>query len=293
MVSVGWALAAAIGYGLADFLAGMAGRRESVIRVILLVYAAGLVTIVVILPWAQMGTVSLSSLLWGALSGGGLGGEALALTAGVRLAPFSIAGPLSAVVGAALAVVAGLLLGERPSVLSAAGLVVAVPAIVAVSASASEGGDDETGRPPGARSRAGLMGVAFGLAAGTGTAVSLIGLSQANAASGVWPLLAVQVAALATVGGVAAGTRNLRPPAPGARGLSGASGILGACATLFYLLAVHAGLLAVVAVLTSLFPVVTVGLAVAFAGERLGRTRLAGLVFAAIAVALISLGEAL
>jgi drug/metabolite transporter (DMT)-like permease len=290
MVSVAWALAAALSYGLADFLAGMAGRRESVIRVTLLVYAAGLVTVIVILPWTDTGRVSLSSLLWGGLSGIGLGAEALALIAGFRLAPFSIAGPLSAVVGAALAVVAGLLLGDRPGALAWAGVVLAMPAIVAVSASSDEGGDEDISSPPHVRARAGRIGVILGLAAGTGTAVSLIGLSQAKATSGVWPVLAVQVAALATVGGVAAFTGNLRPPAEGSRGLSGASGIVGACATLFYLLSVQAGLLAVAAVLTSLFPVVTVALAVALADERLGRTRLAGLLLAAISVALISLG---
>ena len=49
---------------------------------------------------------------------------------------FSVAAPLSAVGAAGFSVLAGLLLGERPTGLALIGIVLALPAIVGVSASA-------------------------------------------------------------------------------------------------------------------------------------------------------------
>ena len=54
----------------------------------------------------------------------------------------------------------------------------------------------------------------------------------------------------------------------------------------------HEGFLAVTAVLTSLYPAVTIVLAQALLGERLTRLRLAGLGLAALCVALIAAGGA-
>jgi drug/metabolite transporter (DMT)-like permease len=288
MVTAGLALVAALGYGVADFLAGMAGRRDSVIRVTLMVYAAGMLTIAVILPWVHAGRPSVSALAWGALSGTGQAAGALALIAGFRRAPFSIAAPLSAVIGAGLAVLVGVLIGERPSPFAWAGVLLAVPAIMAVSVSARSRTVVAAGNPRLLRER--RVGVGFGIGAGAGCAVSLIGLGEAGSTAGLWPVLAVQVAALTTVGVVAASTGDLHSPSHGSWGQSTASGVLGCGAAIFYLLATHAGLLAVAAVVTSLFPVVTVGLAVAVAGEQLGRIRLAGLALATISISLIAVG---
>jgi drug/metabolite transporter (DMT)-like permease len=289
VLAVALALASAVSYGVADFLAGVAARRDTAIRVTLLVYGAGLVAMVFLLPWMARGNPSPSALAWGALSGTGLAAEALALAAGFRRAPFSIAGPLSAVVGGALAVLVGVLLGERPSGLAWAGVLLALPAIAAVSASGSDADRHRVGGP--FRAEDHLIGVAFGLGAGLGFAVSLVGLSQTTTLAGIWPVAAMQTAAFLTVATVAAITGNIRWPVGSSRGPSSASGLLGAWAGVFYLLALHDGPLAVIAVITALFPAVTVALAVCIAGERLGRIRLSGLLVAAIAVALIAAGS--
>ena len=59
-----------------------------------------------------------------------------------------------------------------------------------------------------------------------------------------------------------------------------------------YFLATHRGFLAVTAVLTSLYPAVTIVLARIMLGERLTRLRLGGLSLAAVCVALIAAGGA-
>jgi drug/metabolite transporter (DMT)-like permease len=132
---------------------------------------------------------------------------------------------------------------------------------------------------------------AFGLIAGIGGAVFLIGAAKTGPVAGVWPVLAIQVAAMVTTALVAAVTGNLRIPGPGARGLSVSSGCIGAGAALLYIGAAHAGMLAIAAAVTGLFPVATVALARVVEKERLGATRLAGLAMATVAVALIGIGR--
>ena len=58
---------------------------------------------------------------------------------------------------------------------------------------------------------------------------------------------------------------------------------------MFYVLATHTGLLALAAVLTALYPAVTVLLAVVVLHERTSRVQRAGLGLALIAVVLITL----
>jgi drug/metabolite transporter (DMT)-like permease len=115
----------------------------------------------------------------------------------------------------------------------------------------------------------------------------------------------------------ASGTGLRRPSRSGPRGASGArrsrtsridavkpfgkimsgtttlaviTGVTGGGATILYFFATHHGFLAITAVLTSLYPAVTIGLARLLAGERLSAARLAGLALAGISVTLIALG---
>jgi drug/metabolite transporter (DMT)-like permease len=69
------------------------------------------------------------------------------------------------------------------------------------------------------------------------------------------------------------------------------SGVLDMAANLFYLEASHRGLLSIVAVVSSMYPVSTVCLAFGLDHERVSRTQAAGLVCAATALALVSLGS--
>jgi drug/metabolite transporter (DMT)-like permease len=87
-------------------------------------------------------------------------------------------------------------------------------------------------------------------------------------------------------------TRNLRLLRGRPGWLSVFAGVTGAAGTVFYFYATHKGLLAVVAVLTSLYPASTIVLARITLGERLTRLRLAGLVLAGACVALIAVGGA-
>jgi drug/metabolite transporter (DMT)-like permease len=69
-----------------------------------------------------------------------------------------------------------------------------------------------------------------------------------------------------------------------------AAGALDSLANFAFLLAVREGELAVVAVITALYPAATVVMARAFLGERIGGAQLAGLGVAAVAVSLLAVG---
>ena len=135
-------------------------------------------------------------------------------------------------------------------------------------------------------------GVAWGLAAGAGFGLFFIGLNQAGSRSDLWPIVIAQLAAMVTVTCVAAVTRDLGLPPTGTRRLSLLAGAAGAVGTAMFFLATHHGLLAITAVITSLYPAVTILLARVLLGERLTPLRIAGLCFAAASVALIAAGGA-
>jgi drug/metabolite transporter (DMT)-like permease len=308
------ALASAIGYGGSDFAGGLASRSAGVIQVTLLASAVSAMVVTAALPFAASHPPGAAALAWGAVAGlgGTTGGFALYL--GFRHAAFSVAGPISAVGTAGFSVLAGLLLGERPTPLALTGIVLALPAIVGTAASAASGttasatSGTAASAAPGVTASAAsgatasaasgttagrpFAGVAAGLVAGAGFALLFIGLDRAGSGSGLWPVAATTVTELAAALAVAAVTRNLRLPGTRPRLLAVITGAAGAAGTILFFFATHEGFLAVTAVLTSLYPAVTIVLARTVLGERLTALRLAGLILAAACVGLIAVGGA-
>jgi drug/metabolite transporter (DMT)-like permease len=313
VVAVLLALISAVSYGCSDFAAGLATRRASVLRVTLISEAATVAVVGLALAIAGAHPPDPRAAVWGCVAGlGGVCG-ALALYVGFRHAAFSVAGPLSAVGAAGFSVLAGLLLGERPTALALTGIVLALPAIVAVSASVGAGGGEHPGggvvaapaasdAAPGSPAASDAApgsgggwvrrllpaGVTYGLVAGACFALLFIGLNQAGSGSGLWPVFLGQVAALLAVTCAAAFTGDLRLPEERGGWLAAAAGLTGGPGTILFFVATHRGLLAVAAVITSLYPAVTILLARVVLGERLTAIRLAGLTLAAASVALIA-----
>ena len=259
MLAVVLALASAVGYGGSDFAAGIASRAASVIQVTLLASAAATVAVAVALPLAASQLPTATALAWGAAAGlGGVGG-AFALYLGFRHAAFSVAGPLSAVGAPGFSVLAGLLLGKRPSGLALTGIILALPAIAGVSASAGataaispvEGGTVEGtvegGTVEGGTVQAGgagvpatadtsrarpAAGVGAGLIAGACFALLFIGLNRAGSGSGLWPVAAAEGAEVASAAMVAVVTGNFRLPGARPGWLAVITGVAGATDTI-------------------------------------------------------------
>ncbi len=294
MLAVLLALASAASYGSSDYTGGMAARQASLIRITMLAQGVSAVLIILVLPLAGLRAPAIGSLAWGAAGGlaGALG--ALSLYAGFRRAAFSVAGPISAIGSAGFSVLAGLLLGERPGPLAMIGIGLALPAIIGVSASP---GSARPGPRPDQVAQGGsgqadhgspAAGVLWGLTAGAGFAVLFIALNRAGSHDGLYPVAASQIAALAVVLGLGVTTGDAHLPPRRASGLAALTGVMGTAGTVLYFYATQAGLLAVTAVLTSLYPAVTIVLARVFAGERLTAVRLTGLCLAGVSVGLIA-----
>src|SRR4051812_7685140 len=153
-MSLYFALPGALSYGLADFAGGLATRRAPVFVVTAVVQVAGLVALLPAVPLAG-GTLSWAAVGWGVLAAaGGTGGLLLYLRA-LAVGPMGVVAPLSAVVGAGLPLLVGVLGGERPGPVTVLGVAVALVAIV-LATTGTGGGGGGPGRPPprgGARGR--------------------------------------------------------------------------------------------------------------------------------------------
>ena len=269
-------LTAALLYGGSDFGGGLASRRFGPLRVSVVGSAAAAV-----LAWAVLIMVggpgpSLRAVAWGLAAGLAGGAGTLVLYRGLARGQMSVVGPLSAVGAAVVPVLAGVALGERPSLLAVGGVLVALPAIVLVAASGSVRGK--------------LGGGLFdGLAAGLAFGILFIGLAQAGRNAGLWPVASEQTGALLITLAVAVKSRQpLRIPVR-ALGLPLLTGASGMAATLAYFYATHFSMLAVAAVLVSLYPGVTVLLARVILHERFTPAQRAGLGLAALAITAIAL----
>lgn len=270
------ALASAVLYGLVDFAGGLLSRRAHFAAVTLLGQIGGLLLAVAVAHLVPAEAVHRTDLLWGALSGVGSGAAMHFLNRGLSRGAMSVVVPVSAVTSVALSVLCGvLLLGDRPGVLAWAGIAVTVPALWLV---AGGGVDGVAG-----------AGVRDGLLASAGVAVQYLALAQAGAASGLWPVAAGRVAAVAVLlpGGVRR-TRWATTPRLGAAALAvGAGAALGLA---LFQLAAHRELLAVAVVIASLYPALPVVLGLALLHERITRGQAVGLVGAAAATVLLALG---
>ena len=275
------ALAAALVYGAGDFAGGMAARRAPAMTVVLASQVLGGLLLTGLAFVVGGDALTAADAAWAAMAGIAGGGALALLYHGLATGVMSLVAPVTAVVAAAVPVLAGFGFGERPTAVAGAGMVIALGAIALIS------------RPPAGDHGAGhLSGQALALALGAGLGFGLffIGLERTNDGTGLWPLVPARGAAALGFILLALATRtSARLPA----GLGRWIVLAAACdtaANALYLLAVRRGLLAIVAVVTSLYPASTLLLARVVLGERLARVQRVGLAGAAMAVVLISLG---
>jgi drug/metabolite transporter (DMT)-like permease len=269
----------ALCYGSSDFTAGVGGRRSDPAAITVIAQPFGLIAAAVALAVLGARSPTAHALWWGALSGVGSGVGTVSLFRGLAIARMSVVAPLSAVLSAALPALAGFLLGEHLRVLAWAGIVLALPAVALVSLQ----DDDRHGSR-----RAGIL---TGLIAGAGFALLFIALDRAGTSAGAWPLLPGQAVAVVIVLAWAAPPRNRpgRKTWSQAWRLGVAAGVLSGIANLLYLAATGTGQLAIVAVVTALYPAATVLLARLTLHERWSRLQIIGLIASAVAVAAISI----
>ncbi len=274
------ALASALVYGVGDYFGGRAARVQAAV----IVAAIGQMISLLLVGAAvlAMGTAVPSAATWGWSAFAGVVG-ALGI-AGLYHAfahgEVAVVAPTSAVVGAVVPVIAGLIIGERPGALAVVGIVTAVLAVALVSGVI---GTRAHGTPPRIVALAAAVGACFGLL--------FVALERADSESGLWPLMIARFASvplLVTVA-VVAGARVLRRPE--SLQIAVVAGVFDMGANVLYLFAVRGGMLSIVSVVASLYPASTVALAFLVDKERLTRWQVIGLCAAAMALVLVSLSR--
>jgi drug/metabolite transporter (DMT)-like permease len=215
---------------------------------------------------------------YGALGGlAGAAGVAM-LYGGLASGAMSLVAPITGVVAVVVPIAVGVGSGERPAPLQFAGIAVAVAAVALLSGGGSRA------------ARLGRATLLLAVGAGIGFGLFYVAIAQTSTGANLWPLVTARGASVAALCVLSAAAR--RVPSLGSANplvIIGA-GVLDVTANALYLLAVHGGLLSIVAVLVSLYPVSTVLCSMVVLGERLRTAQVAGVVAAMVAVVLITAG---
>ncbi|CAN5718924.1 hypothetical protein BH24ACT4_BH24ACT4_13510 [soil metagenome] len=292
-MSVVLALGAAVVFGSADFLGGLASRRRAALSVAFGAQAAGILVLAVVLPFLGAAIVTPHDVLLGGLGGMFGGGGLVLLFHSLAKGPISVVAPVAALAASTVPIVAGFLLVERPCGAALLGIAVALGAVVLI----TREGPSETvpdGLDAGSvatvvRATPAVAGTA--LLAGSMFGLFFVCLHGTGDDSGLYPLLAARLASVPLIAAITLGRgQSLRPALVGRGTAVGlASGVLDMAANVLYLVALRHGLLAVVSATTGLYPAATVILAQRVLDERMRRTQLSGLAIAGLAVGLVAL----
>lgn len=269
-------LAAALAYGLSDFVGGLASRRTSAWPVAF-VGAVAAFAGAVVLALVTDGSPGSADLWWGALAGVGSGAGGAFLYRGLAAGRMGVVAPVSAVGAALLPVCVGVATGERPDLLVWLGVVAAVPGIWLVSR-----------EPDGAGNLA--AGVVDGVLAGLGFGLLFAATGQVPESAGFAPLAVTQGVAVVAVALTAAVLRARWIPYAASQAWGVVAGVLATGAVVAFLLATQTGLLTIASVVTSLYPAVTIGLAAAVLRERIHAPQAVGLLLCGLAVGLVAAG---
>jgi drug/metabolite transporter (DMT)-like permease len=276
------ALASAAFYGAADFLGGLTSKRAHTLTIVVVSQFAGLVLLLVALPFLPTAFPGRMDFVWGALAGltGGTGVALLyrALAIGVM----AVVAPTTAVCAVVIPVLVAVASGERPGIVTVGGILLAIVAIALVSQ--SDHPEPVVHEPP---SGSGASAFTLALLAGVAIGFFFVALARTTAEAGLWPLVAartVSVSLFAVMARLASQSLRL---AGSTLGLVVAGGSLDMIANLLYMIATRSGPLSVVVTLASLYPASTVLLARVVLHERLSPRQWIGIVCAMIAVVAI------
>lgn len=274
------ALGSALVYGVSDYVGGRVSRRSAPVVVALVAEASLLMVMLVVVPLVETNAPSNAAVWWGVAGGVAGSSGVLGLYVALARGNMTVVAPVTGVVAAALPVLVGVMLGERPGGLSSAGIVAALVAVLLIGGIVGVSHVDAST-------------VALATVVGVGFGMLFVAYSRTGDDAGLWPLLTARFGAtpLLIVAFVAMrrGGRGIRFERsawfPGVM-----IGLLIGLANGLYLLAARRGMLSVVAVLVALYPASTVALASVLDGERSSRSQLAGMGLAVAAVTMITLG---
>ena len=278
MLTAVLALGASVAWGIGDFIGGLKSRTLAPLAVLAVAQPVGLaaMTVVALIHWEPWpGPSALFAIPAAFLGTLGL----IAFYRGMAAGVISLVAPIAAT-GALLPVTFGLATGERPSALQLAGIVLAI------------GGAVVTSYEPGtATERPRLAaGIGWALLAAVAFGGYFIPMHEAAEGDFVWATLVFRTASFSLVAVAALVVRPRLARAPRTLAVIACIGLADTSGNVFFAAAASQGLVSVVSVLASLYPVVTVILARVYLRERVTRVQEAGAAATLGGVVLVSAG---
>ena len=269
-------IAAAASFGTGDFCGGFATKRIRVYNVLIISQLLGLVLLAGLAVVLEEPIPSGSNLVFGGLAGlfGTIG--LVALYIGLARGRMGIVASVSAVVGAVLPIIIGILMEGVPTTNQLFGLLLGLCAIwyLAGGGGATSVHPHELGLPI-------LAGVGFGF--------FFILIDQVSETAIFWPLATARVVSITMILALIVARRQ-KVQAPWNRQMIiiVLAGIFDAAGNILFVLASRLGRLDISATLTSLYPAGTVFLAWLILKERLAPQQWFGVVVALAALVLIA-----
>ena len=275
MSAIALALGASVLWGVGDFLGGVTSRRLATLTVLAVSQVVGLVGIFLVALVVGGGFLSgggvAAALVAGLAGAVGLG----ALYRGMAVGAIGVVAPISAA-AAVIPVAVGVARGERPAALQFAGIALALVGVMLVS------------HEPGTTGRL-AAGVPLALLAAVGFGSYFVFIDRASADDAFWAVVIARASASSLSVAAALSQRALRVPRTRLPTLA-MIGVFDVGANVLLALALNEGFISLVSVLASLYPVVTILLAVAVLRERPVPAQLFGGAVALAGVAMISAG---
>ena len=278
MLAAVLALGASVAWGVGDFIGGLKSRSLSPLAVLAVAQPVGLALMVVVAlihwePWPGPSALfAAPAALLGTL---GL----VAFYRGMAAGSISLVAPIAAT-GALLPVAFGLATGERPSPPQLAGIALAVGGAVVTSYEPGEGSE----RPRLA------TGIGWAVLAAVAFGGYFIPMHEASEDDFVWATLVFRVTSFSLVMIAVLAFRPSLTRSPRDLAVLGCIGVADTSGNVLFAAAASQGLVSIVSVLASLYPVVTVILARVYLRERVTRVQEAGGVATLAGIVLVSAG---
>ncbi|SKT84533.1 integral membrane protein [Mycobacteroides abscessus subsp. massiliense] len=275
MNSIPLALAGSLSWGISDFIGGHASKRRSTLAVLALSRPVGL-AVVGLVSVLTASTHFDGRTLLGMLSGPAAFAALYALYRALAIGPMGVVSPIAAV-GAVVPVLWGTVIGQSLAGLTYLGLGGTLVGVML--ASASEGLDGQ---------RPGRQVLVWSFFCMVMFGICMILLAEAGRYHPVEAVVvsrATEVVLILILGALSWNNlrENLRPPF----GVVPFAGVLDTSAMLLFAYVAGHGSLGVAAVLSSLYPVVTVLIARLVLHERLSRVQQTGAVLTLVCVAVV------
>jgi len=279
MFSILFGVLSAFSWGAADFTGGLASRRTNPFQNVLFGEILGLICLPVAAVLMGEPLISWEDGLWCGIAGG-VAVVALALFyRAMAEGQMSIAASVSAITAAALPIVIGFFTEGRAGWLDFCGFALALAAVWLV----SQSGESHE------KVRVRLKDLSLPLISGAGFGFYFVLMDQGSQQGVLWPMVASRIMGVVVLSAIVRVQKRPLLPQRGVWPLLLVNFALDIAGNVFYILASQTGRMDIAAVLTSLYPGMTILLAWLILRERISRVQWLGILAALAAIVCITL----